>query len=184
MICPGPGGPVKRLPVLRCGYFGAGASAGCAGPTTTGIEKMRDDVALVTQGIDGGRHHEHAFLGGQQHELMRERFFGRDVIYWPEVLAHGHGEAVMTFKMHAYCRELLVRNDRDLHRQRSRDRRGRREREMDADGGRVLAGGHCRNHLSGQRLTLGRLGRRGSARRWRGLLRRGVTATRKRSEQG
>ena len=64
----------------------------------------------------------------------------------------------MTFEMYADRRERLVWNDRDPHRQESR-RGWRREREMEADGGRVLAGGHCRNHLAGQRLSLG-LGRR------------------------
>ena len=33
---------------------------------------MRDDVALVAFGLDGGGHHEHAFLGRHQHELMLE----------------------------------------------------------------------------------------------------------------
>ena len=47
---------------------------------------------------------------------MRERLFRRDVIYRPEILTLGHGQTVMTFKMHADSRERLVWNDRDLHR--------------------------------------------------------------------
>ncbi len=93
MICPGPGGPREAAPgfaaavSLRAAGCGWRRAAPDRRPTITGIEKMRDDVALFASGFDGGRHHEHAFLGGQQHELMRERFFGCDVVYWPEALA-------------------------------------------------------------------------------------------------
>ena len=67
----GPGrAPVKRLPVLRrlsswlpvrrLARLPAAAAAG--GDTITGIEKMRDDVAVSTDGLDAGRDHEHALL--------------------------------------------------------------------------------------------------------------------------
>ena len=116
MICPDLAGPCEpapgfTLPLLRGGYC-----RGLRRPDHYGNREDADDIALFTNGIDDGRYHEHAFPGWQQHELVRERLFGRDVIYWSEVLPLGHGETFVTFKMYADSRERFVWNDGDLHR--------------------------------------------------------------------
>src|SRR6186713_195325 len=101
MICPDLAGLCEAAPGFALPLLRGGCCGGLRRTDHYGNREDADDVALFTQGIDGGRHHEHAFPGWQQHELMRERLFGRDVIYRPEVLALGHGKSVMTFKMYA-----------------------------------------------------------------------------------